>query len=218
MKAFEPFFEDLQNAIFASRSDSAAGQPCPCSNKAGNADATEAASEALFKCMDCFVTSVTCSGCAVKSHTHHPFHRVARWNGQFFQDVSLSQLGLTLHLGHNGHPCPNGSTVQAGRTFVIVHTNGFHRMAIAFCACRSDKGDAVPQFRQLVTAGLFPATLTQPESVFTFDVLDNWHQHALTSKKSAHDYHDALRRLTNPVFLSDVPVRVFSHPFWGRAN
>jgi hypothetical protein len=86
-------------------------------------------------------------------------------------------------------------------------------MAIAFCACRSNKGDAVPQFRQLVTAGLFPATLAQPESVFTFDVLDNWHQHALTSKKSAHDYHDALRKLTNPVFLSDVPVSVFSHSF-----
>jgi hypothetical protein len=87
-----------------------------------------------------------------------------------------------------------------------VHTNGFHRLAISFCACQSADGKATPQYRQLVTACLFPASVAQPESVFTFEMLDNWHQHALTSKKSAHDYHDALCRLTNPVFLKDVPV------------
>jgi hypothetical protein len=49
--------------------------------------------------------------------------------------------------------------------------------------------------------------MEHPQTAFSFAVLDNFHQLTLSSKKSLYDYHDALVKLTEPVFLQDVPVR-----------
>ncbi|RXW23177.1 hypothetical protein EST38_g2659 [Candolleomyces aberdarensis] len=57
MKGFEPFFGDLQDAIFASDSDANADWPCACT--ASTAGAT--AATALFKCKECVNTGVLCA-------------------------------------------------------------------------------------------------------------------------------------------------------------
>jgi hypothetical protein len=49
--------------------------------------------------------------------------------------------------------------------------------------------------------------MKHPQTAFSFAVLDNFHQLTLSSKKSMYDYHDALVKLTDPVFPQDVPVR-----------
>ena len=62
--------------------------------------------------------------------------------------------------------------------------------------------------QQLLRAQLFPATVDQPTTAFTFNVLREYHVHSLESKQSAYSYMGALRRLTNNTFIDDVPVRV----------
>ncbi|KAG2047807.1 hypothetical protein BDR06DRAFT_976453 [Suillus hirtellus] len=36
-----------------------------------------------------------------------PFHRIRQWNGDFFERTTLTKLGVEIHLGHRGHPCPH---------------------------------------------------------------------------------------------------------------
>ncbi|KAJ3576610.1 hypothetical protein NP233_g319 [Leucocoprinus birnbaumii] len=56
------------------------------------------------------------------------------------------------------------------------------------------------KFLQLVRHQLFPSTVDIPQTVFTFDVLEDFHRHSLSAKVSAYDYFDALRRHTNAAF------------------
>ncbi|KAI6002551.1 hypothetical protein EDC04DRAFT_2611815 [Pisolithus marmoratus] len=42
-------------------------------------------------------------------HETHPFHRIQKWTGDFFEDSALHMTGLQLHLGHGGVPCPSAS-------------------------------------------------------------------------------------------------------------
>ena len=51
--------------------------------------------------------------------------------------------------------------------------------------------------------------MVQPETVFSFGVLENFHAHTLSSKKSLYDYHDALVKMTDAAFPQAVPVSAF---------
>ncbi|RDX39433.1 hypothetical protein OH76DRAFT_1367526 [Lentinus brumalis] len=61
------------------------------------------------------------------------------------------------------------------------------------CRCPS----FLPWLDQLLLAQLFPASLNQPKSAFTFEVMSDAHLDTLTSKKSAYDYVRKLRRRTD---------------------
>ncbi|KAJ3978230.1 hypothetical protein F5890DRAFT_1422765, partial [Lentinula detonsa] len=55
-------------------------------------------------------------------------------------------------------------------------------------------------------ANLFLATCTDPQSTFSFDVLNDWHISTLQGKTSAYDFVRKLRRLSDNVFTGNVPV------------
>ncbi len=76
--------------------------------------------ENLLQCSNCFLSTVSCSTCFLHTHQYLPFHRVKRWNGQFFTASSLYAHGHIIYLGHGGKPCPNnlGDTMAAKDTFV----------------------------------------------------------------------------------------------------
>ncbi|KIK51933.1 hypothetical protein GYMLUDRAFT_64532 [Collybiopsis luxurians FD-317 M1] len=57
---------------------------------------------------------------------------------------------------------------------------------------------------QLLQKCLFPATMDHPETVFTFDVLHQFHIHSTTSKISVYDYCHALQSFTDNVLTMDV--------------
>ena len=83
-----------------------------------------------------------------------------------------------------------------------VHMNGFHKISIHFCYCEGAASQAI----QLSNRGYFPGTMVQPGTIYSFGVLENFHAHTLSSKKSLYDYHDALVKMTNAAFPQDVPV------------
>ncbi|KAG1844237.1 hypothetical protein F4604DRAFT_1937648 [Suillus subluteus] len=119
-----------------------------------------------------------------------PFHWISQWTGGFFEDISLTKIGLEIHLGHQGKPCPEvtddwydtddeGDNFAEGQwvplvndpqTTTVVDTSGLHSLMIRFCWCASALGPDM----QLFEIGLFPASFTSPKTVFTFAVLDNF--------------------------------------------
>ncbi|TFK63368.1 hypothetical protein BDN72DRAFT_902463 [Pluteus cervinus] len=74
---------------------------------------------------------------------------------------------------------------------------------LVFCRCLPKIPDRV----QLIKSSLFPATTNLPATALTLTLLNEMHVHGLCSKKSTHDYHDSLQRLTNAVFLDLLPKR-----------
>jgi len=152
--------------------------------------------------------SATCEDCFIASHVHLPTHWAKVWDktSGFFvrHDIAALRNGAcSLFLGHGGQPCP--SKFSTDLIFCIVDANGIHNTRIRFCACNGLPNRA----DQLIKAHLFPATVTQPTTAFTFRVLRQFHLHHLESKETAHDFMDALQRLTDNTFPRTVPVGCF---------
>jgi hypothetical protein len=111
----------------------------------------------------------------------------------------ISALGATIDLGHNGANCPNPKN---NILFTIIETNGVHATRLSLCGCL----EAGTKIDQLMHARLFPATMLNTKTAFTFKVLKEFHLHNLESKEAVYDYLRAIRRLTDNVFTEDVLV------------
>ncbi|TFY54157.1 hypothetical protein EVG20_g9824 [Dentipellis fragilis] len=59
-----------------------------------------------WRCESCFGQPAYCDDCTRQSHLHLPFHRVKNWTGTHFRPAWLSELGVCIQLGHEGHRCP----------------------------------------------------------------------------------------------------------------
>ncbi|TDL14301.1 hypothetical protein BD410DRAFT_734301 [Rickenella mellea] len=169
--------------------DSTTGTPCAC----GSGTRTT-------RCTDCLQSPLSCEQCFVREHKLLPFHWAEQWNGDFFVRKDYADLGGTITLGHNGDACKHAPSSTA-IDLTIVHTNGIHESRVVFCKC-SLHGD---RLSQLTSHQLFPGSTDSPRQAFTFDLLKNFHLYSLASKKSAYDYMNAIRRLTNNAFSKDAP-------------
>jgi hypothetical protein len=109
---------------------------------------------------------------------------------------SLCDLGMVIFLDHYTHHCPDAPLALTGHPTVVVNTNGIHNAQIIYCCCATASSEPF----QLTSAGLFPATIDQPEMAFTFAILDDFEVHALASKKSVYDHFIALQKHTNGTF------------------
>jgi hypothetical protein len=188
--------------------------------------------QGLIKCLDCFGRHLACRECCISEHQNHPFHRVELWNGSSFLKSSLYKLGFVMYLGHGGQTCP--CIVEGGdiwedveldpetgfcpedwqeipeekvkkgpeNTLVIVDSLGVFRHRIGWCQCPG----ALDHKMQLFHDSLFPASLDQPSSAFTFSVLDHFYIDAMECKTAAHSFFRKLCRITNNAFPNNVPV------------
>lgn len=197
MEKFSRYFDDLQSAILlGTQYHRNIGGKCACG-----------AEQAIYRCTGqekCSDPPLRCESCIVSDHKRLPFHRIEKWVGTHFKVTSLAELGYVLQLGHNGHRCPNRSSKTTPRPMVAVHTNGFHEFPVHFCYCDF----SVPEPIQLARECYFPGTMEKPQTIFSFGVLENFHLHTLSSKKSLYDYHDTLSKMTNAAFPQDNPVGV----------
>jgi hypothetical protein len=64
------------------------------------------ARDGSWRCLDCLATPLFCIHCCRSTHHRLPFHRVERWTGSYFTPSWLQQVGVTIHLGHDGNSCP----------------------------------------------------------------------------------------------------------------
>lgn len=96
-----------------------------------------------------------------------------------------------------------GKNAAGMQWMTIVDITGIHQLPVCFCSC----DPAVAGYLQLLRSGLYPVSRDRPRTVFTFRVLDDYHEDNLESKKSAQKYYNKLKRLTDNAFVSDVPDR-----------
>ena len=89
-----------------------------------------------------------------------------------------------------------------GPIITVVDRSGIHKISISWCCCR----EAPECDMQLMMAGLFPATFRNPKTVFTFQVLEDFHLDNLECKTTPSQFFSRLRRLTNDEFPNTVPV------------
>jgi hypothetical protein len=194
MEQFEDELETLQECVFAREVQVDLGKPC---SSCGTPDAP-------FRCPECFQPSILCLKCIKQAHRHLPFHFIEQWTGLYFKRTTLHEHGFVVRLGHLGAGCPNRRQNREGRITTLVHMTGVQDIRVEYCECDHAPGEV----QQLCHARLFPATLTRPETVFTFAVLDDFYYHMVASKKSAMDHYRGLQNLTDAASPEDVSVSV----------
>lgn len=165
-----------------------------------------------IRCLSCQTHGTWCGPCAVKSHIHHPFHRIQEWTGQFYRNIALHDLGYTLALGHNGEPCCNNLAESQGdwfcERFTVVHSTGVFIHRVKWCRCNDARFE--DRHLQLLKHGIFPSTVVKPQTGFTFEVLDHFLIDALECKTSARSFYQKLRRFSNNAFPDSIPVSLFT--------
>ncbi|KAJ6518389.1 hypothetical protein DFH09DRAFT_1331989 [Mycena vulgaris] len=148
------------------------------------------AEKADHRCRDCFGGGeLMCKACVLLRHKQLPFHRIEEWTG----------LG---HWHERHRACPNPSP-SAGGAFVIVNDVGVHEVALDYCGCATSGTQTV----QLLRAGLYPATTTNPRSAATINVLRRFHLLSFESKCSAYEFYYSLARETDNTGLVDLKDR-----------
>lgn len=117
-----------------------------------------------------------------------------------FNRTSLLELGLVIQLGHRiGEPCANAQL----RKLTVLDTNGLHTVAVRFCDCQLEH----PHRRQLMRVRWWPATPSDPQTVFTFNLLREFQYQNLQGHITAYDFYQSLEFLTDGRLSVDTPVR-----------
>jgi hypothetical protein len=138
-------------------------------------------------------------------HLSLPFHRLQRWNGQFYEAISLLELGFVFNLGHDGKVCPlNADKSECGDQITMVDSAGIFIHLVRWCRCNGASNE--DKHLQLLRHRLFPSTISKPQTAFTFNVLDEFLIDSLECKTSASSFYSKLRRLTNNAFPDTLPV------------
>ncbi|KAF7795849.1 hypothetical protein EIP86_007016 [Pleurotus ostreatoroseus] len=158
---------------------------------------------ATYRCDDCHEIADfkdQCDVCIVAYHARSPFHRIKRFNGSYYEKVTLQSLGLVIQLGHkHGDPCLH--PIAARSKMVVLHTNGIHPTTIKYCGC-DGAGNAGNIRQQLLRYRLFPATDKEPMTCSTFALLETTHLQNVQSKSGVYDLYTALERLTDNAGLN----------------
>lgn len=178
--------------MLATEHPSTIGDPCSCAIP----DMLR-----VYHCNDCFHFTPCCAKCFIDRHQSQPFHWAEKWNGTFFERKDISALGYIIPFHHSldSTQCRQSQPFD----FTMVDVTGIHKTRVSFCNCATQHGT---RFDFLLEAQVFPGTIVQPTTGFTFNVLKDFHLQTLSSKKTPYDYIRALRRRTNNAFLDDVPV------------
>jgi hypothetical protein len=129
-----------------------------------------------------------------------PTHVIRGWNGQFWEDASLSKLGLVIQLGHEGATCPlPGPPTELW----VGDLTGFCSVTVNFCQCSQSYDH--PKGLQLIPYGIFPCSDISPQSGFTIALLRQFATFSTLAKGSAHKYYAILERSTSTGFPGSLP-------------
>ncbi|EEB93806.1 hypothetical protein MPER_07494, partial [Moniliophthora perniciosa FA553] len=158
-----------------------------------------------LRCRVCFEDGLLCSDCMVGNHRARPFDVVERWNGFYFEKTTLQVLGLVLQVGK----CPTGDCKQPRRSksgFVVVDIDSIQEVSLNYCGCRPTDVSGT-SWEQLMRSRLYPATVVEPMTVFTFRVLEFFHDLTLQGKVTSYDFYHALETRTDGAAINGVKDR-----------
>jgi hypothetical protein len=112
---------------------------------------------------------------------------------------------MRIQLNHRiGETCINPITYKDD--FTVIDVNGIHEVAIDYCGCQMVETRPA----QLLRFRLYPATVIDPKTAATFQVLESFHLTTLISKISTFDFYTTLSRRTDNTGTLKTPVRCIS--------
>ncbi|KAG8715274.1 hypothetical protein FRC08_010770 [Ceratobasidium sp. 394] len=155
---------------------------------------------AFYQCRTCLASSPCCKPCLLSRHCQSPTHFIRKWNGELWENESLTTLGLVLNLGHGGLSCP---LAEHTVSILVGDLHGFSTIRVSFCHCPRHPSRS----SQLLAAGMMPCTDQLPQSAFTLTMLDHLSVFTTTGKCSGFKYWTVLKRLTNTGFPGKVADR-----------
>ncbi|KAJ7898175.1 hypothetical protein B0H14DRAFT_3424537 [Mycena olivaceomarginata] len=132
----------------------------------------------------------------------------ARWDGKMFVRDALA---TTRPFDKSKHPVEDLSHIH-----LLVQTHPHPDAHQPRCPHRRPGDPDIGQFTigdhngfhtTWIEVRFFPATFEQPQTAFTFTVMNQFHVHALASKKSAYNYVKALCQLSNNAAPTTVADR-----------
>ncbi|KAJ7887149.1 hypothetical protein B0H13DRAFT_2342514 [Mycena leptocephala] len=159
----------------------------------------------IFKCLMCG-EFMQCQLCCLKRHERMPLHALQEWTGNFWQAVTLRELGLVYQLGHGGGRClfPDPKL----RSMVVLDHPYIHQIHYRYCGC--SKSDTMTAIDQVLRNRWYPATVTGPGTCATFATLETFRLQNVVGNMNVHDFVTAMERQTNAfgsTGLGRVPVR-----------
>ena len=212
---------------WASRSDSYLGRLMDGYDLKNHGECSFCDSEASWRCLTCTGTPLFCCLCCRQEHRYNALHRIQYWVGNYFTDDWLYNLGVCIHLGHQGSECPKAMSginsqhllegpvddlyaspscirdvPDDGYSVTVGHVNGVHKIWIKSCHCNGREAEDL----HLMESRLFPLSFKTVQSAFTFELLDDFRLDNLECKVAAYHYYKKLRRVTSPIFPDAVPV------------
>ncbi|EIW75466.1 hypothetical protein CONPUDRAFT_65969, partial [Coniophora puteana RWD-64-598 SS2] len=134
------------------------------------------------------------------------------WVEQDLGDISdADRVALECGLGQSfSHLPPPDSDTDEGKQkapkesrITVVDVTSIYEFTVVWCECQPD----YPFHRQLLDMRLYPASYNVPQTVFTFDVLEDFTLSNLENKVPANAYFSRLVHATNSAFPALVPVR-----------
>jgi hypothetical protein len=185
-----------------------------------------------WRCEDCLGGLPVCRECCRLIHCKLPFHRIQYWNSTHYERDWLCNLGVVIHLGHGGIPCPlrndpvmvteskhqekrqrqdgvdiyaspSGSFTKPSESVPFTVGNTNGIHKVWIRHCGCQREE---EEYQLLELGLYPLSHKRIQSAFTFDLLDTVRLDNLECKTSVYHLYQKLRRLTCPLFPHFVPV------------
>ncbi|KAJ3819033.1 hypothetical protein F5880DRAFT_1625783 [Lentinula raphanica] len=159
----------------------------------------------LFRCMDCFPEDLVCEHCCRELHEFRPLDMIEqKWNGKFFERVSLKSIGVFVQLGHKARSvCPTPKVVD---NFTVIHVNGIHTIRLHYCGC-PNRLLAGEWWQQLLRCRWFPATHIEPQTAATYRVMNMFHVLTLQGKVTTYDFYAGLEKMTDNAALINLPDR-----------
>lgn len=105
---------------------------------------------------------------------------------------------FSLQLNH-----PDGVCVlpKLPMTITVIHTNGVHKVRIRECGCCD--GYDTHRRTQLLRQQWYPATVDQPKSCATFQVLDLYRKLFVTGGLNVHAFVKSLEGITDCLDLDE---------------
>ncbi|KAF7968026.1 hypothetical protein HWV62_32158 [Athelia sp. TMB] len=156
----------------------------------------------LMRCEDCFGDCVECVSCCLERHARLPLHRTKEWTGNYWRKKSLKKLSLVVQLGHPGTIC---HTPDKAFSLTVLDSHGIH--VVAACYCKCERSLRASRRAQLLRAGWYPASVTDPGTCATFRVLEEFHLQNLKGALNVHNWIGAVEMRTDGMKIAKTPDR-----------
>jgi hypothetical protein len=116
-----------------------------------------------------------------------------------------------MQLGHDGGACPIPESKTS--SLIVVDMSGIRRLKLRYCACGTTN-----RFRQLLRARMYPSTIRQPRSAWSFSFLDTYIRFSVQGKLSLYDFYMSVIHWSHATATSDklvnnefVPSDIFAY-------